>query len=726
MTKKSSAVLRLLCALIVMALIAVAAVMGIGSEHYGSAQGIKLGLDLAGGVSITYESVKENPTDTELSDTKSKLEQRAFLYSNEAEVYLEGTNRINVDIPDVTDANTILAELGQPGSLTFVDSTGAVVMDGTYVADAQPYSYKNQTTNANEYVVSLVLSDEGSKKFAEITEANIGNYIDIVYDGEIASHARVNEKIDSTTCQISGMESWEAASKLASTIRIGAVPLELTEVRSNVVGAKLGEEAINTSLLAAAIGIGLVLLIMLVFYRIAGLAADLALAIYTGLVIFIISAFEITLTLPGIAGIILSIGMAVDANVVIFSRIREELGRGMSVKAAVKQGFSKALSAIVDGNVTTLIAAAVLYILGSGTVRGFASTLAVGILLSMFTALVVTRFFLNIMIDLGATSPSLFGITTEKAPVDFVGKRKFSFVLPVLIVLTGIGFMVYHGNQEGDYILNYNIDFIGGTSATITMPEAMSLDTANKELVPLYAEAIGDTAANVRVNTVNDTNEIVVKSKTLTLEERTSVEKALEEKYGIGTRDIVMENISATIGSEMRRDAIIAVIVATLFMLAYIWFRFKDLFLATSSVLALLHDVLVVLTCYAILRWSVGTTFIACMLTIVGYSINATIVIFDRLRENLKYKKKGETIREVVNRSITQSIGRSINTSLTTLVMVIMLAVLGVTSIREFAFPLITGILYGDFSSLFIAAPLWYTFKGDRMDKAKECTNIVS
>jgi len=411
--------------------------------------GIKLGLDLAGGVSITYQALEENPSAEAMSDTQYKLQQRVESYSSEAEVYQEGSNRINIDIPGVSDANKVLEELGKPGSLLFVDETGMTVLEGTDVASAKGMSYKHNQTGELSYEVLLTFTDEGAQKFAEVTAANIGKIIYIIYDGEIKSAPVVQTAITGGQASITGMDSYEEAERLATTIRIGSLSLELEELRSNVVGAKLGQEAIYTSLKAAAIGFAIVCLFMIVVYRIPGLASSLALILYVALMLILLAAFEVTLTLPGIAGIILSIGMAVDANVIIFTRIKEEIGVGKTVKSAIKTGFAKALSAIVDGNITTLIAAGVLFWRGSGTVKGFASTLAIGIVLSMFTALVVTRFALNTLFELGFTNVKFYGVRKEKQPVNFLGKQKIWIAVSCVAVIAGVAGMAMNKGSIG-------------------------------------------------------------------------------------------------------------------------------------------------------------------------------------------------------------------------------------------------------------------------------------
>ena len=697
-------------------IIALALVGLFGYFGYTTMDDIKLGLDLAGGVSITYQAKEENPSEEDMADTIYKLQQRVQNYSTEAEVYKEGTNRINVDIPGVSDANAILEELGKPGSLIFVDEAGQTILNGNQVATAKPVI--TDENGIKKYMVDLTFTDDGKTVFADATTKNVGKRIAIIYDGKIYSNPVVNEPITQGQCQISGMTSYEEAETLASTIRIGSLSLELEELRSNVVGAKLGREAISTSLKAGAIGFGIVAVFMIIVYLVPGLAAVIALSLYVGLILILLSAFSVTLTLPGVAGIILSIGMAVDANVIIFTRIKEEIGLGKTVQSAIKSGFNKALSAIIDGNVTTLIAAGVLFWRGSGTVKGFASTLAIGIVLSMITALFITKFILNALFNLGFQDPKFYGTKTDKKTIDFLGKRKIWFAVSLLVIVIGLGGLVVNKTQTGD-VLNYSMEFKGGTSTNVTFNEDMSLEDISSKVVPVVENVTGD--AQVQTQKVAGTNEVIIKTKTLSVEERQNLDQAMVDNFGVEAEKITAESISGAISKEMKQDAFIAVIIATICMLLYIWFRFKDIKFAGSAVLALLHDVLVVLTFYSLLKWSVGSTFIACMLTIVGYSINATIVIFDRIRENLKVNSKME-LSEIVNLSITQTFTRSINTSLTTFIMVFVLFILGVSSIREFALPLMVGIVCGTYSSVCITGSLWYVmtiYKNKHMEEKK-------
>ncbi len=733
--KKNRGVLVLIFTVLLTGLLCFTAAVGFGPTGTGAAKNIKTGLDLSGGVSITYEAKEENPSSEDMADTTYKLQKRVEQYSTEAQAYQEGGNRINVEIPGVTDANAILEELGKPGSLCFVEQTdkdgnenftygengyelsrtidqireaGSVVLEGTDIAEAEGGAIQDQTTNAKQYVVSLTLTKEGKKKFAEATEANVGKQIAIVYDNGILSAPNVSEAITGGSAQIDGMGSLEEAQELASYIRIGSLSLELEEVRSSVVAAQLGEEAIETSVKAAAIGLVIVILFMILVYRIPGLVAGIALVLYTAMILITLNAFDITLTLPGIAGIILGIGMAVDANVIIYARIQEEIAAGVSVRNSIKSGFSKAFSAIFDGNITTLIAAFVLMWLGSGTVKGFAYTLALGIVISMFTALVISRLIVNALYAVGIRDPKFYGSAKERKAIDFVGKRKVFFILSLVLILCGPAFMLFHSQSEGK-ALNYSLEFSGGTATNVTFNEDMDIKEIDSKVTPLVEKVTGDK--NVQPTKVVGTNQVIIKTRTLSLDEREKLNKALVKEFDVDEKLIQAENISATVSKEMRQDAIVAVLVATVCMLLYIWLRFKDIRFASSAVLALLHDVLVVLAFYAIARVSVGNTFIACMLTIVGYSINATIVIFDRIRENLHGSKRTENLEEVVNASITQTLTRSIYTSFTTFVMVAVLYIMGVSSIREFAAPLMVGIICGAYSSVCITGALWLVMK---------------
>ena len=750
--KKSKAITILLCILVLLLGVTYIDLFGVDASGTGSASDISLGLDLAGGVSITYQVVgDEEPSATDMSDTIAKLQKRVENYSTEAIVYQEGTDRINIEIPGVSDANAILEELGRPGSLYFIAQTdadgnqnytaqyaqnadgtvgvvytlnktidelladGSILVQGTDVKEANAGSI--QTNMGNEYAVSLTMTEEGKEKFAQATQNaySKGESLAIYYDGSIISAPNVNAAITDGNAQISPMESYEKAENLASTVRIGGLKLELEELHSKVVGAQLGVDAIETSLKAAVIGVIIVMVFMCIVYLVPGFASSIGLLSYVALVVLLLNGFDMTLTLSGIAGIILSIGMAVDANVIIFARIREELAAAKTVQTAIKTGFDKALSAIIDGNITTLIAAAVLLLLGPGSVKGFAQTLALGIVLSMFTALVVTRYILYAFYALGIRNEKFYGVGREHKVLNIVSRKGIFFGISAAVILAGFVVMGVNKVNTGD-ALNYSLEFKGGTATTVVFQEAMSLEKANSEVVPKIEELTGST---VQIQTVQDSNEVIFKTNSLNMEQREALNQMFESDFGVAESQITSETISSTISDEMKSDTILAVVVAIVCMLIYIRIRFSDIRFGISSILALMHDVLVVLAFYAAARISVSNTFVACMLTIVGYSINATIVIFDRIRENMAVMTSKDDLKDIVNKSITQTMSRSIFTSLTTFVMVAVLYILGVTSIRDFAMPLMVGIVCGAYSSVCLAGSFWYMMRMKFVPKKK-------
>ena len=752
--KKSKAIIILLCALLVLLGVGYVDLYGVDAEGTASASDISLGLDLAGGVSITYQVVgDEEPDATDMADTIAKLQKRVENYSKEAIVYQEGTDRINIEIPGVTDANKILEELGRPGSLYFIAETdkdgnanysmqavtdaqgnvsyayalnktidelkadGSIMLEGTDVKTATAGSIKDQTMGNSTYAVDLVMTEEGTKKFEEATRNAYekGETLGIYYDGSFVSVPSVKGVFSDGNAQISPMNSYEEAESLASTIRIGGLKLELEELHSKVVGAQLGVEAISTSLKAAVIGFIVVAVFMIAVYFLPGFASVIALGIYVALVVLLLNGFDITLTLSGIAGIILSIGMAVDANVIVFARIREELATGKTVKSAMQIGYDKALSAIIDGNVTTLIAAAVLWLLGPGTVKGFAQTLALGIVLSMFTALVVTKYIMKAFYALGLKDTKWYGVGKEHKTVNFLGKKGIFFGLSLAVIAVGFITMGVYKMNTGD-ALNYSLEFKGGTATTVTFEKRYTLEEINSEMVPLIESTTGSA---VQIQTVQGSNEVIFKTGSLDVDQRQALNQMFVDNFGVDETLITSETISSTISNEMKSDTILAVAVAIICMLIYIRFRFSDIRFGVSSIACLLHDVLVVITFYALARVSVSNTFIACLLTIVGYSINATIVVFDRVRENMAVMTKKDDLQDVVNRSITQTLSRSLFTSLTTLVMVGALYIWGVTSIRDFALPLMVGIICGAYSSVCIAGALWYVLRKKFAPKAK-------
>ena len=701
-------VLHILLVVLAIAALGYIAIVGIGNQHKGTAEHIRLGLDLAGGVSVTYQTEKENPTTREMDDTIYKLQMRVEGLGEEPVVYKEGSNRINVDIPGAKDADEVLEKLGKSGNVLFVDSEkladylknpdagvheGAklavseqklydadmVICDGSDVDKATAETQTGGTST--DYVVALEFNSQGAKKFAEGTEkvhAKNGS-IAVIYDGEVRSNATVDEAITGGQAVIKGQKSYDEANELASTIRIGALPIALKEIRSQVVGAKLGDSAIQSSLLAGVIGLIIIIAFMIAFYRIPGLASSIALIFYVGAISFTLNCFNVTLTLPGIAGILLSIGMAVDANVIIFTRIKEELAEGNSLETSMKNGFAK--------------------------------TLLIGVLLSMFTALFVTRFALNALISLGATDVKFFGKAKKTKKFAFVKNfPKFVAVALVFIAIC-VGSLIYNKANTGT-ILNYGLDFKGGTSTSVTFNKDVVADDIKSDVEKLVKDTL---SVNPEISEVKGKNTLTIKTTVLDKAQREKFSKAVSEKYNVKEDTIESETISASVSNEMKRDAVMAITVAVILMLLYIAVRFKDITFGASAILALIHDVLIVLMAYGIGSAlgiiTVGNTFIACMLTILGYSINSTIVTFDRIRENRQAMGKKADLEDIVNTSVSQTITRNINTTLTTFIMIFMLLLLGVSSLREFTIPLIAGLIAGAFSSICLTSAMWYHVK---------------
>lgn len=716
---KRNAVLVIIAFLLVLGVAIYTAIFGVADR--GKVEYIKLGLDLKGGLSVTYEIQEDNYSDKDLEDTKYKIEKRVEAYTNEYSVYEDGDKKITAEIPGVTNADEILSALNIEGKLEFLDPDNYTKWSQgqEYEAALTGDDIKNATAgidsdNGNDNVVQLVFTDDGAQKFADVTSANVGNIVYIIYDNEVVSAPRVQSAITGGSAEINSISTYEEAEQLATTIRIGALPLTLKQVRSNIVGATLGSDAISTSLKAGAIGIALVFVIMIIVFRIPGLVASFALAFYTVLDLLLINLFNVTLTLPGIAGVILSVGMAVDANVIIFTRIKEELADGKSVKQAVKGGFHNALSAIIDGNVTTLIAALVLGIFGTGTIKGFAITLAIGVVLSVFTALAISQSLLTALVNLGINDVKFFGVARVPKKTNFVKAGKFCMLGSLIVIIACFCMMPVFNKSKGSP-LNFSVEFAGGTSLTVGFDKEYTLSDAEKEIVPVIADAAGIGEAGISVQTVAGTNEIVFKMPELIDDgtddsQMAKVRTALTDKLNADVKEANV--ISGSVSSEMSKNAIFAVSLAAVLMLIYIAIRFHDVKFGTSAVIALLHDVAMVFCLYIVLRLTVGNTCIACLLTIVGYSINATIIIFDRIRENADVMRtKKASYKDIVNLSINQTFSRTIYTSLTTFVTIFVLYIMGVASIKEFALTLMAGIIVGAYSSVCITGPLWYYMK---------------
>lgn len=709
----------------VIATVLVAAV-GVNKNRAGSARNIILGLDLRGGVSITYQVKDEEFTRIEMDDTVYKLQRRVAEYSADAIVYQEGADRITVEIPGVYDTEKVIAELGQPGSLQFITydhkdeagnidySTYTIWVTGDQISGAQAGS----RTDPVEYFVQLAMNEEGAAKFADATSTHIGEIIYIIYDNEVVSNPVVKSAITNGECVIEGMSSYEEASTLASTIRIGSLKLELEEISSKVVSAKLGSNAVKTSLLAGLVGLLVIIIFMISTYRMSGVAASIAMIFYSGAMLVLLNAFNLTLTVSGIAGIILSIGMAVDGNVIINVRIKEELAVGASLEQAIKSGFKRSTPAILDGNITTLIVAIVLLIFGSGSISGFGMTLAIGIVLSVFTSLVVSRVIMVAFYGIGITSSKAYAVVkkTSEKTFDFIGKKIIWFAIAIVCIVAGAAAMIVNASA-GRGIMNFSIEFVGGVSTTVDFQTDYSIDSFNNTIKKDVQDVIGST--DIEGQKVSGTTQYVIKTPELSQENITELKAMLVDKYGADSESFEITRITPIISKELQRDALISLAISAALMLIYIWIRFRKFKVAVSAVIALLHDVIIVIAFFAIFRVSAGNSFIACILTIVGYSINATIVIFDRIREVLSNPMLNYDLKKVINTSIRQSLTRCVFTSATTFVTVLFLYIFGIEAMKAFALPLGVGIVAGAFSSIFISGNLVYLFtkKSERYDE---------
>ena len=737
---KTKGIIAFIISLAVLAFAGYVIMFGIGDR--GQAKYITQGLDLKGGVSITYqvaESDKSNLTADTLEKTRAKLEKRIAAFSTEATAYKAGEDRITVEIPGAYDADEVLNELGKPGILYFCTAaksgytpTKAELKNKKYIKVDKSYyqvwltgdtvaSAEGQaTTNdkgVNENIVNLQFNSEGTKAFGEMTSSHVGEQSFIIYDDEVLSAPKIQAVITGGQAQITGDFTLKEAQTLATNIGIGSLEVQLDELSHSVQSANLGSDALSKSIQAGIVGFIIIILFLLLVYRIPGLAAGLALISYIELMLLALNGFDLTLTLPGIAGIILNIGMAVDANVIIYARIREEIAAGKNVKSAIGIGFKKATSAIVDGNVTTFIAALVLWIKGSGTVQGFATTLMIGIFIQLFTSLVVSRGLVWMLYYMGFQKPVFYGKERVKKTIKFVEKRAVWFVISIAVIVIGIGGIIFN-TAKGNGPFDFSIEFKGGTSIQVQFDKDYTIDEFNKEVKPAIADLLSTNDIQAQKDT-NNKGLFTIKTKKLEGEQMDKFKDLLISKYQAkdDKQNFNDTEISDTISSEMKTDAVVATVIATICMLIYIWFRFKNVHFALAAVIALLHDVLIVVGFYGLSRVTVGTTFIACLLTIVGSSINATSVILDRIRENKAIMKREDTMIDIINQSITQTLTRSIYTSLTTFIMVFMIFVMGVSSIREFTLPLMVGIVAGAYSSVFVTGSLWYIMKGKKYDK---------
>lgn len=692
---KGSSIALFIIAILVIGFFALAGFKGVtigGYQFKPFEQVITKGLDLQGGVSVVMEIQKPDVSTAELDRVKNLLALRVNKVGvAETVVTTEGNNKIRIDIPGKYDSNNIVNTLSQTGNLDFLAPDGSVILTGKDVEKATAYIQQEN----GQPVVGLTFNETGKKAFAEATKKYIGQNIKIQMDNETLTDPTVQSAILNGEATITGMSSLDDAERVAGIINAGALPVPVKEVSVETIGAQLGANALPNAMKAAGVGLAIIFIFLIAFYRMPGFAASIALVGYVLLVLYTFIAVKVTLTLPGIAAFLLTVGMAVDSNVLIFERTKEELRQGRTVKAAIKSGFSNAMSSIIDSNITTIIAGLVLYFLGSGQVKGFAITLLIGIVMSLFTSIVMTRFFMNVLFSMGAmTKPSFFGVNPnkvkEKKTFKFIEKAKITFTISLIIIVIGFGFMFAKG-------LNFGIDFKGGTQITIAM-NSPSFDKAKADTV---VHKLDPSAITTTVNH----DQYQIKASNLDTAKIKEIVTSVQKEFNLKADSLVSENqIGASIGKALTRNSIIALLVALACVLIYVIIRFETNF-GIAAILALIHDVLITVTVFAVFRLPVNSPFIAAILTIVGYSIMDTIVIFDRIRHNRK-NMGASTSKEIANKSISQTLTRSINTTFTTLVTITCVYIF-VPSVRDFAFPLMVGIACGAYSSIFIASPVW-------------------
>ncbi|MCM3396953.1 protein translocase subunit SecDF [Oceanobacillus profundus] len=718
-------------------LVVIALAVTIGTTVPGITKNINLGLDLQGGFEVLYEV---EPVDSSQEVTRGLMEGTVQTLNDrvnrlgisEAVIDIEGEDRIRVQLAGIENQSEARDMLSTSAQLSFRDVNDQELLDGTDVKEGSAKQDFDPNTNAP--IVTLELKD--AAKFGEVTtqisQMNIPDNKLVIWmdfqegdsyeeeasksEPKFVSAPNVSEPLHTSNVMISGDFTVESAKQLADIINSGSLPVHMTEIFSTSVGAQFGEQALNQMIFAGAIGIGLIVLFMLVFYRFSGFIATINLAFYIYLVILVFQLLNGVLTLSGIAALILGVGMAVDANVITFERIKEELRIGKSVKAAFKAGNKSSFMTILDANLTTIIAAVVLFIFGTSSVKGFATMLIISILISFLTAVLGTRILLGLWVQSGFLTKrkTWFGVKKdqirdiaeeEKEPrlfnrkVNFVQHRnKFFIGTSVLVILGAISILIFQ--------INPGIDFTSGSRV-----EVVSESSLTAEEVESGFEELGHEVKSIVLSGENSELAVARFDGVLSDTEVEEVRVYFNERYG---HEPSVSVVSPIVGQELVKNAIYAVGIAAIFMIIYVTFRF-EFFFAITALLTLLHDVFFMLAIFSVAQIEFDITIVAAILTIVGYSINNTIVIFDRIRENIRKKKRVKSFKElttIVNTSIIQSFTRTMNTSITTIVAVIAFLILGASSITSFAFALTIGLVAGTYSSLLLASQLWLVWRG--------------
>lgn len=701
--------------------------------------GMTLGLDLQGGFEILYEvSPLDGQDMPEMSSVVSSVRKRVdVLGVNEPEITVEGDNRIRVQLAGVDNPEQARRIISSTANLTFRDVNDNLLMDATVLEEGGASVAQDQYGN---YVVNLNLSD--SNTFYQVTSqvAAMGSGQNLMVawldyeegesyaaesrkeDPAYISAATVSEGINSDSAQISGNFTLESATELADLINSGSLPVQMTEIYSDVVSADYGMDAFSSTMLAGAIGVAAVMLFMICVYRLPGLISAITLAVYIFVVFLLYNAMGAVFTLSGIAALVLGVGMAVDSNILTFERIKESMYAGRSVKTAFREGSKDSFRTIVDAQLTTFISALILYIFGTGSVKGFATMLIVSTITTLLLIVFIVRFLLGLLVNSGYLDEryELFGVKKSDVPdvskgeerrkftkfkgFDFVGKAKYFVCTSLAVLVISIVCMGVNG-FSGNGVMNLGIDFTSGTTLTIQSDAAIDQDTLESQL-----EELGLDPSSVKINGSESNIASVYLKDAVDADTMSTVKASLQETYG---HEVTDNTVTPVIGQELVRNAVIISVLAWIGILIYMSVRFKWDY-ALSAIVALIHDVLIILAFCAIFRLEINTEIVAVLLTIIGYSVNNSIVVFDRIRDRVRAHRgriAKEEYRELVNEAIQVTCTRSVFSTLTTMLPVIFLLLMGSGAIFVFNLTLLIGLIAGAGSSLFIAAQLWYQLR---------------
>lgn len=714
---------------------------GVGLLTKPVAKDMTLGLDLQGGFEVLYDvhpvKKEDKITNSVLVSTVEALNRRAnVLGVSEPNISIEGNNRIRVQLAGVKDQNRAREILSTEAQLSFRDTNDKELLNG---ADLVENSAKQTFSQTNEPIVTVKLKD--AKKFGDVTRKVAAmapnNQLVIWLDYQkgdsfkkevsksnhkYVSAPNVNQEINSSDVQIEGKFTVQEAKDLASILNAGALPVKLTEKYSTSVSAQFGEQALNETVFAGIVGIAFIFLFMLFYYRLPGLIAVITLSAYIYITLQVFDWMGAVMTLPGIAALILGVGMAVDANIITYERIKEELKLGKSVRSAFRSGNRRSFATIFDANLTSIIAGGVLFFFGTSSVKGFATMLILSILTSFITAVFLSRFLLGLLVESRALDrkKGWFGVrkkdimsiheTTEntepKTPFDkwdFVSKRKGFMIFSIAVTIAGIIVLSI-------FKLNAGIDFASGTRIDVQSDHKLTTAQVEQDFKKLGLETDSVVLSGQKENQAA-ARFVGVPNK----EKIAEVKDYFKDKYGTEPN---VSTVSPTVGKELARNALYAVIIASIGIIIYVSIRFEYK-MAIAAIASLLYDAFFIVAFFSITRLEVDVTFIAAILTVIGYSINDTIVTFDRVREQMK-KRKPKTIEDlsyIVNLSLQQTFTRSVNTVLTVVVVVVALLIFGSASITNFSIALLVGLLTGVYSSLYIAAQIWLMWKGRELKK---------